>query len=217
VKTLLPADIDVALWKPAATAAEIQTLCADARESKLRAVCVNSARVALAYAQLEASDVKVVALVGFPFGAADADVKRYETEAAVDADAHEIEIVMNLGLLKDGQFKYSLRELRDVVEAADEHPVCVALETALLTRDEILRAAELIVESGARAIATSTDFWPEVCVSADDVNLLREAIGPKFIVKAVGGIRDAQTALALIAAGADRMGLAHPVTLLNGL
>ena len=217
VKTLLPADIDVALWKPAATAAEIQTLCLAAREQQLRAVCVNGARVALAYAQLEESRVKVVALVGFPLGAADADVKRYETEAAVDADAHEIEVVANLGLLKDGLFQPSLRELRDVVEAADERPVCVVLETALLTRDEILFAADLIVESGAQAIATSTDFWPEVRASADDVKLVREAVGPKFMVKATGGIREVPAALALLEAGASRLGLSHPAAWLNSL
>ena len=217
MKTLSPAELDVALWKPAATAAEIQTLCAEARDQNLRAVCVNGARVALAYAPLEDSGVKVVAFVGFPLGAADADVKRYETEAAIDADAHEIEVVSNLGLLKDGQLKSFLRELRDVVEAADERPVGVALETALLTHDEILRAASLIVESGAQAISTSTDFWPDVCVSAADVKLLRDAVGPKFIVKAVGGIRDAQTALTLLEAGASRIGLAHPAALLQGL
>ena len=108
MKTLSPAEIDVALWKPAATAAEIQALCAEARDQKLRAVCINGVRVALAYAQLEASGVKVVAFVGFPLGATDADVKRYETEAAIDADAHEIEVVSNLGPLKDGQLKSSL-------------------------------------------------------------------------------------------------------------
>lgn len=217
MKTLAPAELDIALWKPAATAAEIQSLCAEARQQKLRAVCFNGSRVALAYAQLEDSGVKVVALVGFPLGAADADVKRYETEAAIDADAHEIEVVPNLGLLKDGQLKYILRELRDMVEAADERPVCVALETALLTREEILRAAELIVESGAQAISTSTDFWPDSRVSADDVKLLRDAVGLKFIVKATGGIRDAQTALALLEAGASRIGLAYPAALLKSL
>lgn len=214
---ILPAAIDVALWKPAATAAEIHTLCAEARERKLRAVCVNGARVALAYAQLEGCDVKVVALVGFPLGAADADVKRYETEAAVDADAHEIEIVLNIGLLKEGQFKHLLRELRDVVEAADERPVCVALETALLTRDEILRAADLIVECGAQAISTGTDFWPEFQVFANEVKLLREAMGPRFIVKAAGGVHDVQAATALLEAGASRIGLVHPAALLKNL
>ncbi len=217
VKTLLLADIDIALWKPAASAAEIQTVCDEARDQRLRAVCVTGGRVALAYAQLEESGVKVVALVGFPLGAAEADVKRYETEAVVDADAHEIEVVANLGLLKDGLFKHSLRELRDVVEAADERPVCVVLETALLTRDEILFAADLIVESGARAIATGTDCWPEVRASSDDVKLVREAVGPKFIVKATGGIRDASTALALLEAGASRIGLAYPAAWLKSL
>ena len=213
MKKPLPVQIDVALWKPVVSAAEILVLGTEAREQQFRAVCVHGAHVALAYSQLGDSGVKVVALVGFPLGAADADVKRYETEVAIDADAHEIEVVPNLGLLKDGQLKQCLRELRDVVEAADERPVCVALETALLTRDEILHAVDLIVDSGAQAVSTGTDFWPDVRVSADDVKLLREAVGPKFIVKATGGVRDAQTALALLEAGASRISLAHPVAL----
>ncbi len=204
--TELAARLDAALWNPFATAAEIEAFSAEARRHKLRAACVNGSRVALAYARLEDSGVQVVALVSFPLGAADADVKRYEVEAAIDHGAQEVELPFNVGLLKDGNHKALLRELRDVVEAAEERPVCVALETARLTREEIQIAGELIVESGAHGVSSSTDFHPDARVSADDIKTLREVMGPKFIVKAAGGVGDAHTARLLLDAGATRVG-----------
>jgi len=202
----LASRIDAVLGKPAATAGEIETLCAEAREHKFRAVCVNTSRIELAYARLEDSGVKVVALVGFPLGAMDADAKRYETEVAIDHGAQEIEVVLNLGWLKDGSHKPVLRELRDVVEAADERPVCAVIEATQLTREEITLACQLILESGAKAVSSGADFWPDMYASEADVKLLRETSGPEFILKAAGGIRDAQTALALLDAGATRIG-----------
>jgi deoxyribose-phosphate aldolase len=202
----LAARLDATLWNPVATAGDIEAFCAEAHDHKLRAVCVNGSRVELACVRLEDSGVQVVALVSFPLGTADADVKRYEVEAAVDHGAQEIELPLNCGLLKDGAHKALLRELRDVVEAADQRPVCVTLETALLTREEINLACELIVEAGAQGVSSSTDFRPEARVSADDVKALREAVGPKFIVKAAGGISDPQTASILLDAGASRLG-----------
>jgi len=202
----LASRVDAALWKPAATVGEIEAFCTEAREQKFRAVCVNGSRVELAYARLEDSGVHVVALVGFPLGTMDTDGKRYETEVAIDHGAHEIEVVLNGGWLKDGAHKQGLRELRDVVEAADERPVCAAIESTQLTRDEITVACQLILESGAKAMSTSTDFWPDTHVTEADVKLLREKLCRDFVVKAAGGICDAQTALLLLDAGATRIG-----------
>jgi len=213
--TELAARVDAALWKPAATAGEIEAFCAAARERKLRALCVNGSRVALAYARLEDSGVHVVALIGFPLGEMDADAKRYETEVAVDHGAQEIEIVLNHGWLKDGVHKPVLRELRDVVEAADERPVCAVIETTQLTRDEISAACHLILESGAKGVSTATDFWPDTHATEADVKLLRERLGPDFVVKAAGGICDAKTALALLAAGATRIGTTEVAALVE--
>jgi deoxyribose-phosphate aldolase len=214
MKTLTPVElvsrVDVALWKPAATVADIEAFCADVREHKFRAVCVNGSQVALTYARLEESGVQVVALVGSPFGATEADVKRYEVEVAIDHGAQEIEVVPNPGWLKDGAHKLVLRELRDVVEAADERPVCAVVETTQLTRDEITAACHLIQESGAKAVSTGTDFWPEARASEADVKVLRENLGPKFVVKAAGGIHEAKTALALLDAGANRVSVTDP-------
>ena len=214
MKALFPAElashVDAVLWQPAATLAEIEAFCAEVREHKFRAVCVNGSRVALAYARLEDSGVQVVALVGFPFGALDADVKRYETEVAIDHGAQEIEAVLNPGLLRDGAHKQVLRELRDIVEAAEERPVCAVVETTQLTRDQITAACELIQESGAKAVSTGTDFWPESRASEADVKALREILGPKFVVKAAGGVHEHKTALALLDAGAARVGITEP-------
>ena len=144
------------------------------------------------------------------------DAKRFETEAAIDEGAHEVDVVLNLGRLKDGDDKYVLRELRDVVEAADERPVKVILETGLLTQAEKIRACHLVVESGAHFVKTSTGFSASGATVAD-VRLLRETVGPRFGVKASGGIRDAKTALEMIVAGATRLGTSASVAIVRGI
>jgi deoxyribose-phosphate aldolase len=162
--------------------------------------------VALAYALLEDTEVKVTGLVAFPLGAADTDAKRYETEVAIDHGAQEIELVLNIGRLKDGDHRYVVRELRDVAEAADERPVKVILETALLTPEEVRRACELALDSGVHCVCTGTGL--KSAATAEDVRSLRAAVGEKFGVKAAG-LSDAQTALALLEAGASRLGTAE--------
>ena len=122
----------------------------------------------------------------------------------------------SLGRLKDGDDKYVLRELRDVTEAADERPVKVILETCLLTREEKIRACQLVVESGAHFVKTSTGFSTGGA-TLDDVKLMRETVGPKFGVKASGGIRDTKTALAMIEAGATRLGVSAGIAIVKGL
>ncbi len=205
--TLLAADV---------TGKDIERICAEAREYQFFSVCVNGAWVASARHFLDGSDVKVVCVVGFPLGAMTSDVKRYETEVAVDDGAHELDMVLNLARLKAGDDKYVFRELCDVVEAADERPVKVILETCLLTDAEKVRACQLIVESGAHFVKTSTGFGTAGATVAD-VKLLRATVGPKFGVKASGGISDAPTALAMIAAGATRLGTSSGITIVQGL
>ena len=211
----LAAYIDHTLLKPDASAAQIEQLCAEAREHGFFAVCVNGAWVAAARHFLDGSDVKVVSVVGFPLGAMAADVKRFETEVAVDDGAHEIDVVLNVARLKAGDDKYVFREIVDVVEAADERPVKVILETCLLTDKEKVRACRLVVDSGAQFVKTSTGFSTAGATVAD-VQLLRETVGAKFGVKASGGIRDAQTALAMIAAGAMRLGTSSGLAIVTG-
>ena len=212
----LAATIDHTLLQPDASQAQIEKLCSEAREHRFYSVCVNGFWVAAARHFLEGSEVKVCSVVGFPFGAAAGDVKRFETETAFDDGAHEVDVVLNLALLKAGHDRSVLRELLDIVEAADECPVKVILETGLLNEEEKIRACHLVVESGARFVKTSTGFHSSGATVAD-VKLLRETVGPKFGVKAAGGIRDTASALALIAAGASRLGSSHGVALLGGL
>jgi deoxyribose-phosphate aldolase len=207
--------IDHTLLKPDALADDIKQLCAEAEKHQFHSVCVNSSRIALAYSELEDSDVRVASVVGFPLGACDSDAKRYETEMAVDLGASEIDVVINIGRFKDGEDKYIFRELRDVVEAADDRDVKVILETCLLTREEIVRACHLVVESGAKFVKTSTGF-SEMGATVEDVKLMRETVGEKFGVKAAGGIRDRNAAEIMIAAGATRLGTSAGVAIING-
>jgi deoxyribose-phosphate aldolase len=219
-QTLSPAQlaacIDHTLLKADATAKDIEKLCAEARENHFYCVCVNGSWVGQARHFLEDTGVKVASVVGFPLGAISGDVKRFETEAAIDDGAHEIDVVLNLGRLKDGDDKFVFRELCDVVEAADERTVKVILETCLLTDEQKIRACRLVVESGAHFVKTSTGFSTAGATLAD-VQLMRETVGPKFGVKASGGIRDTKTALAMIEAGATRLGTSASVAIMKGL
>ena len=211
----LAAYIDHTLLKADAAAKDIEKLCAEARENHFYSVCVNGSWVGQARHFLEGTDVKVASVVGFPLGAMSLDAKRFEAEAAIDDGAHEIDVVLNLGRLRAGDDKYVLRELRDVVEAADEWPVKVILETCLLSREEKIRACQLVVESGARFVKTSTGFSTGGA-TVEDVKLMRETVGPKFGVKASGSIRDTKTALAMIEAGATRLGTSASVAIVKG-
>jgi len=206
--------VDYTLLRADATQEDIARVCAQARDYGIGCVCVNTSRVAQAYHLIEDSGIKVVAAIAFPLGAMDADAKRYETEVAVDNGAHVIEVVANLGRLKDGDRAYVLRELRDVVEAADDRTVGVVIETALLTREEIDAASELAVESGAKTIVSSTGLH-EPTATVEDVQSIKRIVGEKFGIKA-GGIRDATTALAMIEAGATRIGTTDLDAILKG-
>jgi len=212
----LAACIDHTLLKADATAKDIEKLCAEARENSFYSVCVNGSWIGQSRHFLEGTGIKVASVVGFPLGAMSSDAKRFETEAAIDDGAQEIDVVLNLGRLKDGDDKFILRELCDVVEAADEWPVKVILETCLLTREEKIRACQIVVESGAKFVKTSTGFSTGGA-TVDDVKLMRETVGPKFGVKASGGIRDTKTALAMIEAGATRLGTSAGIAIVKGL
>jgi deoxyribose-phosphate aldolase len=198
----LPRILELSAGRVDATGKEIEELCRKAVEQKLYGICVPSSRVELAASVLEETETKVIALVGWLQGTADSDVKRYETEVAVDYGAQEIEVPLNVGRLKDGDRRYVLRELRDVAEAADERIVKVLLKTRLLTREEILLACELILDSGAHFVSVGYIDVPNY----EEVALCREAVGPKFGIKVADEALDAAKALALLKAGATRLG-----------
>lgn len=199
--------LDYSLLRVDATKGDVARVCAEAREHGIGRVCVNTSRVAQACHWLEDSGAQVVAAVGFPLGAMDADAKRYETEVAVDSDAQFIEVVANIGRLKESDHGYVLRELRDVVEAADERPVSVVIEAALLTAAEMERACGVIAEAGAKGIVASTGFEGRNA-RVEDMRRIREIVDESFGIKACGGISDGAAALAMIDAGATRIGTA---------
>ena len=207
--------IDHTLLKPEATREQIESLCTEAAEYKFSTACVNGSRVELAYSLLEESNVQVAAVVGFPLGAAEADSKRYETEVAIDQGAGEIDMVMNVGRFQDGDHDYIVREIRDVVEAADDHVVEVILETCLLTDAQIEQACKLVVQAQAHFVKTSTGFG-SAGATIEHVELMRETVGQFAGVKAAGGIRDAATARAMIEAGATRLGTSNGIAIVTG-
>jgi deoxyribose-phosphate aldolase len=208
--------IDFPLHRPDATAKDIEHHCALARRHGFAAVAVNGSRVELTRHLLDGSEVKVVAAIGFPLGAMDSDAKRYEVEVAVDCGAQELDVVLNVGHFKDGEDRSVLRELHDVVEAADERVVKVILECGLLTPEEIVHACRLVLETGAHFVKTSTGFSGGGA-TVETVKLLRETVGPEFGVKASGGIRDLATAQAMLTAGATRLGTSSAVEIMQAM
>lgn len=197
--------IDHTILRADAGVEDIVKLCAEAAEHRFAAVCVTPVYIGLAAHLLAGSGVLVATVVGFPLGATFAAVKALETREAVLRRADEIDMVMNIAAAKAGQWDAVAGDIREVVAAADGRAVKVILETALLTDDEKRRVCQEAVAAGARFVKTSTGFGPGGA-TAEDVRLMRAAVGPDIGVKASGGIRTRQQAELLIAAGATRLG-----------
>ncbi|MDF3001479.1 MAG: deoC [Bacillota bacterium] len=203
---------DHTVLKPEATEADVTKLCKEAKEYEFFAVCVNSCYVPLAKKLLEGTDVQVAAVVGFPLGACCTEAKVFETEWACREGAKEIDMVIHVGALKEKRFDYIKEDITDVVAAAMEFDaiVKVILETCLLTDEEIVKACELAKEAGAAFVKTSTGFSKDGA-TAHHVALMKKTVGDELQVKASGGIRDLAKTLAMIEAGADRIGASASV------
>lgn len=201
--------IDQTLLKPAATTYDIKLLCQEAMNLGFWSVCVNPSYVSLASEILRNSDVKVCSVVGFPFGANTLEVKTFEAEKAIKDGANEIDMVINLGALKSGNLKFVRQDISSIVNKANsiqrEIIVKVIIETGLLSEDEKTIACELVKESGANFVKTSTGI-NSTGATVQDVKLLRKIVGSEFGVKASGGIRTFEDAINLIKAGATRLG-----------
>ena len=209
--------IDHTLLKPEATETQIRRLCAEAREHEFMSVCVNPYWVPLCAELLSGSDVRVCTVIGFPLGANRSEIKAVEAEDAVARGAREVDMVINVGALKSGRLDVVRNDIRAVVEAvAGEALVKVILETGLLTDEEKVTACRLAQEAGADFVKTSTGFGYGGATVAD-VALMRRTVGPEMGVKASGGVRDTATALAMIEAGATRIGASAGVAILAGL
>ncbi len=206
--------IDHTLLKPDATQEAIRKLCAEAREYGFFAVCVNSCHTSLVARELAGSDVQTCTVVGFPLGAMSTAAKVFETQQAIQDGAREIDMVINIGAIKDDRWRFVQEDILAVVQAARPALVKVILETCLLTDDEKLRACEVSVAAGAAFVKTSTGFSSGGATVAD-VALMNAAVAGRALVKASGGIRDAATARAMIDAGADRIGTSHGVAIVT--
>lgn len=214
-RTELASALDQALLNPQATRNDVMAFCVEARKQVFRAVAVQGSRVDLAYSLLEDTGIKVLALVGFPFGTSDSDVKRYEAEVAIDQGAHEIEFVLNAGRIKDGDRATVLREMRDIAEAADERPVTASWNIGSLTSAEELLVCELALDSGIQSVALGTYLGS--AAASTDVQRIREALGPKFGLKISAPVKDTLTAVALLEGGATRIGVTNGFAILEGL
>lgn len=207
---------DHTLLAPEATESHIQRLCREAREYGFYSVCVNPCYVSLAKQELEGSNVKIACVVGFPLGACECAGKVFETAGAVEDGADEIDMVLNIGFLKDGKWEQVQSEIAAVVQEAAKGSaiVKVILETCLLSDSEIVEACHLAEAAKAVFVKTSTGF-SKGGASVDHVALMKQTVGDRLQVKASGGIRDLKTALAMIEAGADRLGASASVSIME--
>jgi deoxyribose-phosphate aldolase len=206
--------IDHTLLKPAATREQIERLCQEGKLYNVHAVCVNSSWVLLAFNALRGTDVKVVSTVGFPLGASLSEVKAFEAKTAVDLGAAEVDMVMNIGAMKSQDLATVRGDIEQVVNACKNAPVKVIIETGFLTDQEKIQACKLIKEAGAAFVKTATGFSSTGATVAD-VALMRKTVGDRFGVKAAGGIRTLKECIAMIEAGANRIGSSGTVQILN--
>ena len=207
--------IEHTLLRPEATSREVRARCEEALRHGFVGVCVAPARVAEAAAVVRGRPVALVTTAGFPHGTTSADAKAFEAERAHGRGATDVDFVMHPGAAKDGDWDAVLSEFTTIRGAVPEAVLKVILETGLLTPDEARRAAACAVEAGLDFVKTSTGYGPRGA-TVDDVRLLREAVGGRCRIKASGGIRTREQALALVAAGADRIGTSCGPDLLAG-
>ncbi|MXQ53184.1 deoxyribose-phosphate aldolase [Shimazuella alba] len=209
--------IDHTLLKADASTANIQKLAEEAKQYRFASVCVNPNKVATAYEILkDTPSVKVCTVVGFPLGATLTEVKVFETKLAIEQGATEVDMVISIGALKEGNDPYVLQDIQAVVEEArGKALVKVILETCLLTEDEIVRGSQLAVQAGADFVKTSTGFSTGGATT-EVVALMRKTVGEKVGVKASGGIRSADDMKAMIEAGANRIGASAGVEIVSG-
>lgn len=204
-KKTIASMIDHTLLKPEATPAQVEKLCAEAAEYHFASVCVNPVYIPLAARLLDGTGVKVCCVVGFPLGAIAPEQKAAEAASCAAMGAEELDMVIHVGAAKAGDWALVQRDIADVVKAAAGRTVKVIIETCLLTDEEKVKACEAAKAAGADFVKTSTGFSTGGATT-HDIALMRKTVGPEMGVKASGGIRDYATAMAMIEAGANRIG-----------
>lgn len=204
--------IDHTILKADARQLEVSRICDEARKYNFKSVCVNSSYVKYVSEQLKGSGVLTCSVVGFPLGAMPSEAKSYETALAIKNGADEIDMVINIGELKDKKYDFVLEDIKSVVEAAKGKTVKVIIETCLLKDEEKIKACELSVEAGAHYVKTSTGFSTGGATE-EDIKLMRKVVGDKLGVKASGGVRSLEDAEKMIDAGASRIGASSSVNI----
>ena len=206
--------IDHTILKATASSADVQKLCEEAIEHEFYSVCVNGCYVADAKQLLQGTDVKVAAVVGFPLGAMTTAAKIFEAKEAVENGASEIDMVINVAKLKDGEFEYVENEIRQIKEAIGDNVLKVIIETCYLTDEEKVKACELSLAAKADFVKTSTGFGTDGA-TYEDVKLMKSVVGDNAKVKASGGVRDKETAQKYINLGAERLGTSSGIDIVK--
>ena len=206
--------IDHTILKATASSSDVQKLCVDAIEHKFYSVCVNGCYVADAKQLLQGTDVKVAAVVGFPLGAMTTAAKVFEAKEAVENGASEIDMVINIAKLKDGEFEYVENEIRQIKEAIGDNVLKVIIETCYLTDEEKVKACELSLVAKADFVKTSTGFGTGGA-TYEDVKLMKSVVGDNAKVKASGGVRDKETAQKYVDLGAERLGTSSGIEIVK--
>lgn len=206
--------IDHTLLSANATSGEIKKLCEEAIKHQFFAVCVNSCNTAMAKLYLKNSPVKIAVTIGFPLGASSKTSKLAEAEKAIAEGADEIDMVMNIGFFKDGNYDLVRDEISEVKKAIGENLLKVIIETCYLNSDEISKASELVAKAGADFVKTSTGFGTRGA-SLNDVKIMKEAVKDSIKIKASGGIRDAETAMQYIELGVSRIGTSSGIKIVS--
>ena len=208
--------IDHTILKADATEMEVEKLCTEALEYNFASVCINPSMLEKAANMLKGSDVKVCTVIGFPLGATTTEVKAFETEDVIKKGATEVDMVINIGKLKEGNIEYVKKDIEAVVNAAKGKALTkVIIETCLLTDEEKVTACKLSKEAGADFVKTSTGFSTGGA-TASDIKLMRETVGPDLGVKASGGVRSLEDAMAMIENGATRIGASASIAICEG-
>lgn len=208
--------IDHTQLKPESTREQIDKIISEAKEYDFKSICVNPTHVEYSAEQLKGTDVLVCTVIGFPLGASTKEVKAFETKNAIENGAKEIDMVINIGALKDKRFNDVKEDIESVVTAANGKTVKVIIETVLLTDEEKVKACELAKEAGAHFVKTSTGFAGGGA-TAEDVKLMKDTVGDALEVKASGGVRNLEDFNRMLEAGATRIGASAGVQIIQGL
>lgn len=208
--------IDHTVLKAFSSKEDVIKVCKEAKEHGFFSVCINPTHIELAKQELEGSKVKVCTVIGFPLGANTSEVKAFETKDSIAKGAHEVDMVINIGALKDKNYDLVYKDIKAVVDAANKEAlVKVIIETCYLTDEEKKIACELSVKAGADYVKTSTGFGTGGS-TPEDIKLMRDVVGPNVGVKASGGVRTTEDAIKVIDAGASRIGASASISIATG-